>query len=189
MIGWLRTVAGGTGRFTIAPLAREDLYEAADIHAASFREAWGDGSLANLLAQKGVGGLSARRRGRNAWTGGGHRDGMAGFLLYRFTAGEGEVITIATAPQWRRHGAGRVLMEALIRKALEERLQELFLEVDATNAAALSLYRSLGFAKVGERKGYYTNAGAAPGPQPRGESMAAPLEAGNALVMRLDLSR
>jgi ribosomal-protein-alanine N-acetyltransferase len=37
----------------------------------------------------------------------------------------------------------------------------MFLEVDDGNAAALGLYRKLGFEKVGERRGYYKDANGA----------------------------
>jgi ribosomal-protein-alanine N-acetyltransferase len=39
----------------------------------------------------------------------------------------------------------------------------MFLEVDATNAAAIALYEAIGFAKSGRREGYYRVPGAPPG--------------------------
>ena len=78
----------------------------------------------------------------------------------------------AVARSHRRLGLGRDLMEAVLRALHAERADALFLEVDETNAAALALYRRLGFREVGRRPGYYEAAG-----KPRTD----------ALVMRRDL--
>ncbi len=77
-------------------------------------------------------------------------------------------------PNLRRRGVGRVLMNDVSRRLYRERITRLFLEVDRANAAALALYRSLGFAVAGERKQYY----AAPASK-EGD--------GTALVMRLQV--
>ncbi len=63
-------------------------------------------------------------------------------------------------------------MQAAFSESRKYGAESLFLEVDQANAAALGLYRRLGFRKVGERKAYYKGAGP---------------EAGGADIMRLDL--
>jgi ribosomal-protein-alanine N-acetyltransferase len=54
-----------------------------------------------------------------------------------------------------------MLMEDVIRRLYRERIARLFLEVERSNAAAVSLYRSLGFVVAGERRNYYPDAGSA----------------------------
>jgi len=70
-------------------------------------------------------------------------------------ATEADVQTLAVSPDIRRMGLGRALMHALIRAAREHGVRDVFLEVRADNAGAQALYRSLGFAGIGVRPGYY----------------------------------
>ena len=53
-----------------------------------------------------------------------------------------------------------------MRRLYREGAAACFLEVNEANAAAVRLYRSLGFEVVGKRKGYY-RAGQAPARAPR----------------------
>ncbi|WP_308797099.1 ribosomal protein S18-alanine N-acetyltransferase [Agromyces silvae] len=78
----------------------------------------------------------------------------AGLLAGR-GSGEGDVQTIAVAPDHRGHGLGRVLMLSLIDEARRRGTARLFLEVRADNPVARALYTSLGFAEIGVRPRYY----------------------------------
>jgi ribosomal-protein-alanine N-acetyltransferase len=145
----------------------EDAERLAAIHAACFPgAAWTAGDLAALLRQDTVFGLVVRRA--NFF---GTRSPVA-LVLARLVAGEAEILTIAVAPEHRRRGLARKLMEHLFRRLYHDRAEALFLEVDAGNEAAVALYRGLRFRQVGERKGYYAH-GSVPGAA--------------ALVMRADL--
>jgi ribosomal-protein-alanine N-acetyltransferase len=144
------------------------LRAAAAIHAGSFARGWTDGEIEKLLARTGTFGLAAHPVGRK---------GMAGFILYTIAADEAEILTIATAPDWRRHGAGEALVKAALLHVSGERAKAMFLEVGDGNDAALGLYRKLGFREVGRRRDYYGAAAA---------SLSAP-KAATALVMRRDL--
>ncbi|CAD6004283.1 ribosomal protein S18-alanine N-acetyltransferase [Agreia sp. COWG] len=80
--------------------------------------------------------------------------GYAG-LLAPAGAHEGDIQTIAVAPDVRRRGLGRVLMTSLMNEARRRGLREVFLEVRADNPHAEALYASLGFERLGVRTGYY----------------------------------
>ncbi len=77
---------------------------------------------------------------------------IAGFLVSRpLGLGEGELLNLAVAPGFRRKGVGKALVLAF----LAEFPGGAYLEVRASNAAALTLYKSMGFKEVNRRSGYY----------------------------------
>lgn len=147
-----------------------DLAALAEIHEASFPQGWDADALARLLDSPTMVGWVATREGGNGKP--------LGFVLTRVTGDEAEIITIATDPAARNRGIGRALMGHVVRQLQGDRVRRLFLEVSEENAAALSLYRALGFRQVGVRKAYYASHGERSGP-----GKGAP----SALVMELDL--
>ena len=70
-------------------------------------------------------------------------------------SGDGDIQTIAVAPDMRGQGLGRELMTELIAEASRRDATRVFLEVRADNESAQALYRDLGFIPVGVRAGYY----------------------------------
>jgi [ribosomal protein S18]-alanine N-acetyltransferase len=77
---------------------------------------------------------------------------VAGFLVARTLApGESEILNVAVAPELRRQGVARALVGAL----LSDLEGALFLEVRASNVAALDFYKCLGFQEVTTRREYY----------------------------------
>ena len=79
----------------------------------------------------------------------------AGYALGRVIAGEGELLRIGTAECFRRRGIAEKLLASLLEKMRERGGEACFLEVRSQNAAAVSLYKKLGFTQVGMRRGYY----------------------------------
>jgi len=159
----------------------DDLAALAEIHEASFPHGWDAEELARMLGSPGVTALVARRRGGKP---------PLGFVLMRKAGGEAEIITLATDPARRGRGIGRTLMREAIRRLQHDRVARLFLEVSEKNAAALALYRSLGFRQVGRRQGYYTShaqGGPSEGTTGGGRPSTPPAAPPAALVMELDL--
>jgi ribosomal-protein-alanine N-acetyltransferase len=116
----------------------------AAIHAASFppREAWGADAIGLQLALPGVFGLIEER---------------GGMLLGRIAADEAEVLTLAVTPGARRQGMGTGLLWEAKARMVSHGASVVFLEVAASNVAALSLYRAEGFVEVGRRPRYYAD--------------------------------
>ena len=82
-----------------------------------------------------------------------------GFLVAWLVAGELEIIEVATLPTMRRGGTGRALVLAAVDEARAVHAARVLLEVRSANAAAIALYRSIGFHAVGKRRGYYADTG------------------------------
>lgn len=78
-----------------------------------------------------------------------------GFLLGRAIVGEAELLTLAVAPEARRAGLGRALVQEFADIARTRGAETAFLEVAANNAPALALYRALGWREAGRRRRYY----------------------------------
>lgn len=65
-----------------------------------------------------------------------------------------EILDIAVAPRWRRRGVAEALLKQVLAQ-LPPEIERVLLEVRASNPAARSLYRKLGFCEDGLRKNYY----------------------------------
>jgi len=68
---------------------------------------------------------------------------------------EAHITNIAVHPHFRRKGIGQSILKALMVEAHKIGIDKMTLEVRASNIAAQSLYKKLGFVEVGVRKGYY----------------------------------
>lgn len=127
--------------------------EIADLHAQLFSPAWDAKSVTASLEHPGSTSLVALV---------GNPKQFAGFILGQLVADEAELLSIGVAPELQRRGVGKQLVQALCRAAKRAEARRLYLEVAADNDGAIALYRSLGFAETGRRKGYYVRKSGAP---------------------------
>ncbi len=83
---------------------------------------------------------------------------IRGFAVLRPLLDEAELLSIGVSASHQRKGLGRAMLRELLDIAREHNMLRVFLEVRASNAAAIALYRGSGFDKIGMRRGYYRNA-------------------------------
>ena len=84
-------------------------------------------------------------------------DRVAGYVGSQTVLDESDMMNIAVDPQYRRQGIAQALVEELVKCLARKGSRCLTLEVRASNAGAIALYRKLGFVQVGLRKNYYRN--------------------------------
>lgn len=85
-------------------------------------------------------------------------DGEAiGFAFLWFGFAEAHITNFAVLPCQRRKGFASLLMEHIVEKTIEQKLQAMTLEVRVTNQEAKALYAKFGFESVGIRPHYYAN--------------------------------
>lgn len=80
---------------------------------------------------------------------------VAGFAVFCRATEEAELRNIAVDPSWRRKGLARALLATGILAMQGCGVRELFLEVRASNQAAIALYTSMDFRALYTRHGYY----------------------------------
>lgn len=81
--------------------------------------------------------------------------GMLGYAVMMLAVDEAELLDIAIAAGHQRHGWGRKLLEEMMVLARRHEMHRMVLEVRASNAAAIGLYKSMGFTDIGLRREYY----------------------------------
>ena len=137
----------------LRPMTGGDLTAVARLEQALFgEEAWSVDMLAAELAAVGSGRyyLVAEEAGTVA--------GYAGLLAPG--GGQADVLTIGVSEDRWGQGIGTALMAGLLAEARRRGCAEVYLEVRVDNRRAQRLYRQLGFAQVGLRRGYYQPSGA-----------------------------
>jgi len=80
---------------------------------------------------------------------------VIGYAVLWCILDQGEIANVAIARHMRGRGLGRQLLARVLDVGRDRGVETVFLEVRESNAAALGLYHSFGFAQVGQRRGYY----------------------------------
>jgi len=80
---------------------------------------------------------------------------LAGFIVARQILEVCEIESIAVAEGFRRMGVGRVLLDAVSRRAQALGTERIQLEVRAGNQNAIRFYEKAGLTKEGVRRRYY----------------------------------
>jgi [ribosomal protein S18]-alanine N-acetyltransferase len=140
-------VIGDGNSLCVAPCRIGDLGAIAGILRLSPEAApWSEGSLFETFQKCPDSILLARQNQQ-----------IAGFVIGRRAADEGEILNLAVRPERRRRGVGRELVQALLKSFTEKGQVRVFLEVRESNVAGICFYGSLGFQQVGRRTDYYCN--------------------------------
>ncbi len=80
---------------------------------------------------------------------------LLGFIVVLNQVGESQLLAMGLRQKCQRQGLGRQLLLHTIALAKQQQLTCMWLEVRASNQAAIALYASVGFKQVGVRRSYY----------------------------------
>jgi tRNA threonylcarbamoyl adenosine modification protein YeaZ/ribosomal-protein-alanine acetyltransferase len=122
----------------------DDLPRVLEIERAVFSDPWSETFFRSLLARPDTHARVAEREGK-----------LAGYALTVLQPPVAELENLATAPELRRHGIARALLDDALAAGAARGASELTLEVRVSNDAAQALYRGYGFRLAGLRPGYY----------------------------------
>ena len=81
--------------------------------------------------------------------------GLVGYGIMSVAVEESHILNVCMAPEARRQGHARAMMNHLLHTGAEHGARIAYLEVRPSNAGALKLYLDLGFRHVGTRRAYY----------------------------------
>ena len=126
-------------------MAVADVERVAQMERDSFTSPWKAETFEALLD----------RPGAEMWVLDHATDGVIGYFVLWCILDQGELANIAVSDEHRGKGYGAFLLQRVVDVARERGVEALYLEVRASNAAAMTLYEAFGFTQVGLRKKYY----------------------------------
>ena len=128
------------------PLREGDLAYVAALEAQIHASPWTIGNFRDALAAGYATRIAERERRIVAY----------GVLM--LGPGEAQILNLSVVPDARREGLGRALLRYFLDDAWSLGAEQVFLEVRASNLAAIGLYAAEGFTPVARRHGYYPGA-------------------------------
>ncbi|HZK55069.1 MAG TPA: ribosomal protein S18-alanine N-acetyltransferase [Desulfosporosinus sp.] len=136
-------------RGLVRPMKLDDLEIILEIEHASFSTPWTlESFTSELIDNEYARYLCLELEGK-----------VIGYMGLWFILDEGHITNIAITPDHRGQHWGEFLMRSMIEKMMEQGMERMTLEVRVSNSLAQCLYKRLGFASAGIRKGYYADTG------------------------------
>ena len=129
---------------TVRAATEQDLDDVAAIERSVFNDPWSRRSFAALVEERHVTFLVAA-----------NESGVVGYAIVLVSGIECELANLAVTRLMQRQGLGAKLLAEAMERARQRGAREMFLEVRASNAAAIQLYSAAGFNAVGRRVRYY----------------------------------
>jgi ribosomal-protein-alanine N-acetyltransferase len=118
---------------------------AAELEKMCFSEPWSENALAEELSNENSHFLVAVS------------DEVMGYIGVQEICSEAYITNVAVFGKYRKFGIGRALLKAACDGAKGRGCEFITLEVRVSNTAAIALYESEGFEKVGIRKNFYAS--------------------------------
>lgn len=128
----------------ILPMHVSHLSRVLEIERRAYPFPWSEGIFRDCL-----------KAGYSGWILCDETGAIAGYALMSMAVDEAHVLNLCIDPDSQRQGLGRMLLEHLIMLAQAANATIVLLEVRKSNKAAIRLYESKGFQRLGLRKGYY----------------------------------
>jgi ribosomal-protein-alanine N-acetyltransferase len=144
----MRGLIKGESRYFLRRMQEDDLAAVRAIEVLSFSNPWSEttfrGEIQNTSVSYPL--VVIRRPG----------DEVVAYIIFWHIRDDVQVNNIAVRPDCRGLGLGEALMRFAIDKVRGAGASFMTLEVRASNTAAVTLYKKLGFEALGTRKNYYT---------------------------------
>lgn len=80
---------------------------------------------------------------------------IIGFIIFSLAAEECEILNLCIKSSKQHQGYGTILLQKTLQYTKQHNAKKVFLDVRASNQAAINLYHNLGFNELGRRKNYY----------------------------------
>lgn len=129
-------------------MIRRDLPEVLAIEAASFEAPWTEEDFTDTLANKNCIGLVAEIGA-----------GVVGYVIYTLSKIEREILNMAVAPDMRRMGVGRAMVEKICGKLSATRACTMEAMIRESNLGAQQFFRACGVRAVSIYREYYADTG------------------------------
>ena len=130
----------------IVNMTADHVAQVAALEAVCFADPWSERSVASELENP-----------LSLWLVAMEGERLAGYVGSQTVMGETDMMNVAVHPDHRQKGIAKALILALVEELKKLESHSLTLEVRASNAPAICLYRMLDFQEVGRRKNYYRN--------------------------------
>ena len=137
-----------TDQIGIRRLELRDLGAVEEIERSSYPTPWSRSMFAGEIAKPSSVCLGAFDSESGA---------LAAYLIVSRYVDAWHVMNIAVAPDYRRHGLAKRLLNELFELTADDGQRGYTLEVRVSNADAIRLYEQMGFSARGVRRGYYTD--------------------------------
>lgn len=80
---------------------------------------------------------------------------IVAYAIWHYILDESHLLNLCVHPRYQGLGIAAELLQFVLTKSQEDQAKLIFLEVRASNSAAIHLYEKFGFKIVGLRKNYY----------------------------------
>lgn len=128
----------------IRQMKAEDAPAIAEMEKCCFSDPWSEASIASEVHNPLSYWLVAEDQGR-----------VVGYVGSQSVLDAADMMNLAVAPEYRRKGIGKALVNALANHLQQNNVIALLLEVRVSNTPAIALYEQMGFQQVGIRPNYY----------------------------------
>lgn len=130
--------------WNLRPMDEADLPQVIDIERRAYAFPWTEGIFRDCLSV-----------GYSAWIVASPSEEVLAYAVMSMAVGEAHVLNLCVEPAYHQQGLGRFLLAHLRAVARAAGMDIMLLEVRKSNTAAIALYQSMGFHKLGVRKAYY----------------------------------